>query len=272
MRISRTILVGAITIAATATAFAQSRVDRAFTATGTSCDQVEWSQEALEDYPQIASACQEVLERNGRYFVLFEGEVERVADRGRQITVRRGRPPDIDASGEPVDLHRWPAEVGKGPAPRRPAELLRSAGSARRHLLRRRSRHRGRPGGGDQPAGAGRARRRRRLRARADVAGNGKRAASAGNGRTAAHRAGCGADPPSPDAGLMRAACAPRRRGARAVRGQRQQRAWLARGTLPGRHGAGARRRVHAVDDQADRSGSARRADKRWMSIGLLMK
>lgn len=87
MRISRTILIGAISIAATATVFAQTRVDRAFTATGTSCDQVEWSQEALEDYPQIASACQEVLERNGRYFVLFEGEVERVADRGRQITV-----------------------------------------------------------------------------------------------------------------------------------------------------------------------------------------
>lgn len=87
MRISKTILVGAISIAATATVFAQTRVDRAFTATGTSCDQVEWSQEALEDYPQIASACQEVLERNGKYFVLFEGEVERVADRGRQITV-----------------------------------------------------------------------------------------------------------------------------------------------------------------------------------------
>lgn len=87
MRISKTILVGAVSIAATATVFAQTRVDRAFTATGTSCDQVEWSQEALEDYPQIASACQEVLERNGKYFVLFEGEVERVADRGRQITV-----------------------------------------------------------------------------------------------------------------------------------------------------------------------------------------
>lgn len=88
MRISRaTMLVGAVAVAATTTVFAQTRVDRAFTATGASCDQVEWSQEALEDYPQIASACQEVLERNGRYFVLFEGEVERVADRGREITV-----------------------------------------------------------------------------------------------------------------------------------------------------------------------------------------
>jgi hypothetical protein len=48
---------------------------------------VSWSQEALANYPRIASACQEVLEREGKYYVRFEGEVVRVADRGREITI-----------------------------------------------------------------------------------------------------------------------------------------------------------------------------------------
>ncbi|MBX5461449.1 MAG: hypothetical protein IRZ28_10210 [Steroidobacteraceae bacterium] len=65
----------------------QSRVDRAFTATGESCDQVTWSEEALEKYPNIASACQEVMERDGKYYVKFTGNVRRVEDRGRRITI-----------------------------------------------------------------------------------------------------------------------------------------------------------------------------------------
>lgn len=65
----------------------QSRVDRAFTATGESCDQVTWSEEALQKYPNIASACQEVMERDGKYYVKFTGNVRRVQDRGRSITV-----------------------------------------------------------------------------------------------------------------------------------------------------------------------------------------
>jgi hypothetical protein len=87
MSLSKTILVGAIALASSAAVFAQSRVDRAFSATGASCDQVTWSQETLQTYPRIASACREVMERDGKYFVRFEGEVDRVADRGRAITV-----------------------------------------------------------------------------------------------------------------------------------------------------------------------------------------
>lgn len=81
-------LVAIVAITAGAAASAQqSRVDRAFTAAGESCDQVNWSPEALSRYPNIASACQEVMERDGRYYVKFSGEVRRVADRGRSITV-----------------------------------------------------------------------------------------------------------------------------------------------------------------------------------------
>jgi len=68
-------------------AFAQRNVDAAFTATGESCEEVTWSEEALERYPNIASACQEVMERDGDYYVRFEGEVRRVADRGGRVTI-----------------------------------------------------------------------------------------------------------------------------------------------------------------------------------------
>src|SRR5690606_8041968 len=38
-------------------------------------------------YPRIATACREVMQRDGKYYVRFEGEVQRVADRGRQLTI-----------------------------------------------------------------------------------------------------------------------------------------------------------------------------------------
>jgi len=68
-------------------AFGQSGMDAAFTATGSSCDQVTWSPDSLAKYPNIAKACQAVLQRDGRYFVKFGGEVKRVADRGKKLTV-----------------------------------------------------------------------------------------------------------------------------------------------------------------------------------------
>ena len=87
MNLRKTSLVGVVGLAFSGALFAQTSVDRAFSATGASCDQVTWSEEALEQYPRIASACREVTERDGKYFVRFEGEVERVRDRGRSITV-----------------------------------------------------------------------------------------------------------------------------------------------------------------------------------------
>src|SRR5690606_26491829 len=68
-------------------AFAQRGADAAFTATGERCEDVTWSDEALERYPNIATACREVVERDGRYYVRFEGEVRRVADRGNRVTI-----------------------------------------------------------------------------------------------------------------------------------------------------------------------------------------
>jgi len=77
----------AVALGATALASAQNRIERAFTATGTSCDQVTWSEEALAAYPNIESACKEVVQRDGRYYVRFEGTVQRTANRGREVTV-----------------------------------------------------------------------------------------------------------------------------------------------------------------------------------------
>lgn len=82
----RSIAAATLLLAAAGT-HAQSKVDKAFTATGAGCDKVTWSQDALAKYPRIASACQEVMERDGRYFVKFEGTVQRVADRGRNVTI-----------------------------------------------------------------------------------------------------------------------------------------------------------------------------------------
>lgn len=75
-------------MALSANAFAQQDdVDAAFTATGTSCEDVTWSDETLERYPNIATACQEVMQRDGTYFVRFEGDVRRVANQGRNVTI-----------------------------------------------------------------------------------------------------------------------------------------------------------------------------------------
>jgi hypothetical protein len=74
----------AIVIAST-TAAAQSAIDRAFTATGEKCEEITWSREALAQYPNIAEACREVMERDGKYYVKFSGTVRRV--RGQEVTV-----------------------------------------------------------------------------------------------------------------------------------------------------------------------------------------
>jgi len=85
---SRIAAIGAgLAVVFTTSAFAQRSTDAAFTATGQRCEDVRWSDEALEQYPNIATACREVMERDGRYYVRFEGEVRRVRDRGNRITI-----------------------------------------------------------------------------------------------------------------------------------------------------------------------------------------
>lgn len=77
----------ALALVFSATASAQRGAEPAFTATGESCEDVTWSEEALERYPNIESACRDVMERDGNYYVRFEGVVRRVADRGNRITI-----------------------------------------------------------------------------------------------------------------------------------------------------------------------------------------
>jgi hypothetical protein len=71
-------------------ALAQSEsLAKAFTANSAeNCSQIVWSQETLAKYPRIAVACKEVVQKDGKTFVKFEGEVTRVARRGEEVDVR----------------------------------------------------------------------------------------------------------------------------------------------------------------------------------------
>jgi hypothetical protein len=77
-------LVGAVALLATTLVNAQ---EPAFRATGLTCDKVTWSRQSLAVYPQIGDACQEVMQRDGKYYVRFDGKVRRVTDNGQQVTI-----------------------------------------------------------------------------------------------------------------------------------------------------------------------------------------
>ena len=79
------ILAAAFALAAAAGVNAQSSVDSAFTASGENCTQVTWSPEMLAKHPKIASACQEVLQKDGKTYVKFEGEIKKVSKRGTEV-------------------------------------------------------------------------------------------------------------------------------------------------------------------------------------------
>ncbi|MBW4050770.1 MAG: LPXTG cell wall anchor domain-containing protein [Proteobacteria bacterium] len=79
--------VAAVALGVSASAFAQSPTDRTFTATGTRCEDVNWSNQTLARYPRVAKACQSVVQRDGKYFVVFSGTVTGVARHGRELTV-----------------------------------------------------------------------------------------------------------------------------------------------------------------------------------------
>jgi hypothetical protein len=77
--------VAALALAFWLPAFGQS--GGPFTATGNTCSTVTWSQDALQKYPTIGAACQDVLQRGGKSYVKFTGEVVGVADGGRKLTI-----------------------------------------------------------------------------------------------------------------------------------------------------------------------------------------
>lgn len=68
-------------------ASAQSSIDRSFTTTSNNCDDVQWSAEMREKYPDLGSACRSVEERNGKKYVKFEGDVRGTRDRGSAIDI-----------------------------------------------------------------------------------------------------------------------------------------------------------------------------------------
>ena len=78
---------GSIALAFCLPAFGQGGADRPFTATGKTCSTLTWSQDALQKYPTIATACQDVMQRESKSYVKFTGEVVNVADGGRKLTI-----------------------------------------------------------------------------------------------------------------------------------------------------------------------------------------
>jgi hypothetical protein len=80
------IIAAAFALAAAAGVNAQtSSVDKAFTANGTNCLEIVWSPEMLAKHPKIASACQEVLVKDGKSYVRFDGEVKKVSKGGTEV-------------------------------------------------------------------------------------------------------------------------------------------------------------------------------------------
>jgi hypothetical protein len=82
------IIAAAFALAAAAGVNAQdSKVDKAFTANGQNCLEIVWSQETLAKAPKIGSACQEVLQKDGKTYVRFDGEVKKVSKGGTEVVM-----------------------------------------------------------------------------------------------------------------------------------------------------------------------------------------
>jgi hypothetical protein len=103
MKTRAMIIAAALAMTAAAGVSAQSsKVDKAFTAAaGANCTQITWSDEMLAKHPKIASACQEVMNKDGKNYVKFEGEVKKVSKNGTEVIM------DMKG-GDPITLH--PAE------------------------------------------------------------------------------------------------------------------------------------------------------------------
>ncbi|HEX5160089.1 MAG TPA: hypothetical protein VFV88_00095 [Steroidobacteraceae bacterium] len=87
MKTRAMIIAAAFALAAAAGVNAQSSVDKAFTANGGNCLEIVWSPEMLAKHPKIASACQEVLQKDGKAYVRFDGEVKKVSKGGTEVVM-----------------------------------------------------------------------------------------------------------------------------------------------------------------------------------------
>lgn len=68
------------------TASAQ-HTDRSFTTTSKDCSGLHWSESALKQYPNLASACQSVEEHDGVTYVKFSATVLRARNHGKELTL-----------------------------------------------------------------------------------------------------------------------------------------------------------------------------------------
>ena len=51
------------------------------------CLEIAWSAETLAKYPKIASACREVMQKDGKTYVRFDGEVKKVSKGGTEVVL-----------------------------------------------------------------------------------------------------------------------------------------------------------------------------------------
>lgn len=62
-----------------------------FTSSGANCTDITWQPDVLVKYPNVAKACQAVVERSGKTYVMFKGKVQRRAgSRGLYIRFEGG--------------------------------------------------------------------------------------------------------------------------------------------------------------------------------------
>lgn len=74
-------------VALCATGLAQERhPEHAFVPGGKTCEEVTWAKRTLRLFPNIASACREIVAREGQYYAHLQGQVVRVSS--GQVTVR----------------------------------------------------------------------------------------------------------------------------------------------------------------------------------------
>jgi len=78
---------GALLLGATSPSLGQSSIDRSFDSSPRSCADVRWSAQVRENFPNISDTCQSIQSRNGKSYVMLEGEVEQVINGGEKLRI-----------------------------------------------------------------------------------------------------------------------------------------------------------------------------------------
>ena len=77
--------------------------------------EITWSPEMLAKHPKIGSACQEVMQKDGKTYVKFEGEIKKVSKQGTEVADghegRRHHHPESEAGS--LRVHRRQEDAGQ---------------------------------------------------------------------------------------------------------------------------------------------------------------